>query len=309
MKILVTGGAGFIGTTLIPMLLNKKHIVTVLDNLMYGGAALFPFFCYSNFNFVKGDVRNTKLLKELLKDNEIIIHLAAIVGYSACRQNKDLARAVNFIATKNIANLLSNDQCILFASTGSNYGELENEICTEETPLHPLSVYGKTKTEAEKYIVEHSNYVAYRFATGFGISPRMRLDLLINEFTFKAVKEKYLVVYESHFMRTFIHVCDMAKAFLFAIDNLCKMKNQIYNVGSSDMNFSKKEICEMIKKITPTYVHYADIGKDADKRNYVVSYKKIEKLGYKTTISVAQGIKELVSAMNVFQFSNPYTNT
>lgn len=308
MKILVTGGAGFIGSTLIPLLLKRKYIVTVVDNLMYGGSSLLPNFNDSHFSFVKGDVRDTLLMKNLLKDKDIIIHLAAIVGFPACRQNPDLAKAVNFTATKHIAKYLSKNQYIFFASTGSNYGALVDEICTEETPLNPLSIYGKTKTAAEQHLLEKTSCVAYRFATGFGLSPRLRLDLLINEFVYKAVKEKYLVVYESHFMRTFIHVQDIARSFLFAIDNLQKMRNQVYNVGSESMNFSKRKICDMISKETPVYIHYADVGEDADKRNYVVSYNKISNLGYKTTISIHAGIRELVKAMSVVQISHPYSN-
>lgn len=201
----------------------------------------------------------------------------------------------------------SKDQLIIYGSTGSNYGAVE-EICTEETPLNPLSLYGQTKTLAEKMLLEDRTTIAWRFATAFGVSPRMRLDLLINDFTNKAVKEGYLVVYEKHFMRTFIHVHDMGRAFLFGIKNSDKMVNNVYNVGSKKMNYSKKDICEMIKKQTEAYVHYADVGEDADKRNYVVSYDKINKLGYDTTITVEDGISELVKALEAIEYRNPYSN-
>lgn len=309
MKILITGGAGFIGTSLIPILLEKKYEVTVLDNLMYGGYPLLPFFKYSNFNFIKGDIRDKITLKNVMKKNDIVIHLAAIVGYGACRKDPKLAHDVNFLGTKNIVDNLSKNQYIFFASTGSNYGELKDQICTEETPLKPLSIYGKTKTAGEMYVIENANkYIAYRFATAFGVSPRFRLDLLPNEFVYQAVTQKYLVVYEKHFMRTFIHVRDMANSFLFAINNLKKMTNQVYNVGSEKLNYSKEEICNMIIKQTGAYVHYAEVGKDADKRNYEVSYEKIGKIGFKTTISFEAGIKELIQSIPTIQINNPYLN-
>lgn len=308
MKILVTGGAGYIGTTLVPKLLNEQHRVTVLDSLLYGGAQLLPFFQYKNFEFVKGDIRNRGLMKNACKDKDVVIHLAAIVGFPACRENPDLARSVNVYGTKVLATILSKNQLVLFGSTGSNYGALTDEICTEETPLRPLSIYGKTKTAAERHLREKTTCVAYRFATAFGLSPRLRLDLLINEFTYQAVKQKYLVVYEADFMRTFIHVRDIARSFLFAIENADKMKNQVFNIGSESMNYSKKDICELIKKKTKAYIHYADVGQDADKRNYFVSYKKIRNFGYRTTVSVEQGITELIKAFEAVEVHSPYSN-
>lgn len=308
MKILVTGGAGYIGTTLVPLLLERGYQVTVLDSLLFGGDPLLPFFKFPNFDFVKGDIRDEKIAREQCKDKDVVIHLAAIVGFPACRNNPELAQTTNMDGTRNIADALSKDQLVLFGSTGSNYGALVDEICTEETPLNPLSLYGKTKTAAEQYLRENATCIAYRFATAFGVSPRLRLDLLINDFTYQAVKQKYLVVYESHFMRTFIHVHDIARSFLFAIDNADRMKGEVYNIGSEKMNYSKRDICSMIQKETGAYIHYADVGEDADKRNYVVSYKKINSLGYDTTITVEAGIKELVRALQVIQVHNPYTN-
>lgn len=307
MKILVTGGAGYVGTTLVPQLLEKNYKVTIFDNLMFGGDYILPFFRYSNFNFVEGDIRDENAVLDVCKDADVIIHLAAIVGYPACRKEPELAKSVNVDGTRNIIKATSKNQLIIYASTGSNYGAVE-EICTEETPLNPLSLYGQTKTLAEKMLMDNRTTIGYRFATAFGVSPRMRLDLLINDFTYKAITQGYIVIYESHFMRTFIHVHDMARAFLFAIENQDKMKNQIYNVGSEKMNRSKKDICEMIKSHVNFYVHYADIGEDQDKRNYVVSYKKINSLGFDTTISIDDGIKELIKALKVIKFKVPYTN-
>ncbi len=308
MRFLITGGAGYIGTTLIPHLLARKYKVTVLDSLMYGGSPLIPFFKDKKFEFIKGDIRDKNVVREAVKSQDVIIHLAAIVGFPACREKPELAYSVNVEGTKMIASNLSKNQLVLFGSTGSNYGALVDEVCTEETPLNPLSIYGKTKTEAELYLQEHTTCTAYRFATAFGASPRMRLDLLINEFTYLAVKQKYLVVYEADFMRTFIHVQDIAKSFLFALDHIDKMKNQIYNVGSEKMNFSKRDVCKIIEKKTGAYIHYADVGHDADKRNYVVSYKKIHSLGFETSITIQEGVSELVKVMNVVNISNPFIN-
>lgn len=307
MKILITGGAGYVGTSLIPQLLANNHQVTVYDSLLFGADPILPFFRNPDFDFIKGDVRDLEKLKGAVKDADVIIHLAAIVGYPACRKDPDLAESVNVNGTKNVIAATSNEQLIIFGSTGSNYGAVE-EICTEETPLNPLSLYGQTKTLAEKMLLEERNTIAWRFATAFGVSPRLRLDLLINDFTYKAVKEGYLVVYEKHFMRTFIHVHDMGRTFLFGIANRDKMVKNVYNVGSQTMNYSKQDICDMIKVQTNAYVHYADVGEDADKRNYVVSYDKLNKLGYFTTIPVEDGIKELAKVCRAIEFRNPYSN-
>lgn len=306
-KVLVTGGAGYVGTSLIPQLLKAGYETICYDNLMFGGDSILPFFRDPNFHFIKGDIRDKQNFKNAVKDADIIIHLAAIVGFPACRKEPELAKSVNVDGTKNLIDITSNEQLIIYGSTGSNYGAVE-DICTEESPLNPLSLYGQTKTLAEKIILENRNAIAWRFATAFGVSSRLRLDLLINDFTYKALTQGYLVVYEKHFMRTFIHVHDMGRVFLFGIENQDKMRNNVYNVGNENMNFSKEDICEMIKQKTNAYIHYADIGEDADKRNYVVSYDKIKKLGYDTTISVEDGINELVRALKAIEFKTPYTN-
>ena len=243
--------------------------------------------------------------------HEIVIHLAAYVGYGICRERGEAeSYEVNTAATRGLIDLLSEDQYLLFGSTGSNYGEVLDEICTEETPLVPLSIYGRTKTEAENLVMERKNSTAFRFATAFGLSPRLRLDLLVNDLTYKALTQKYAVIYESHFLRTFIHVRDVAKSFLFAIQNQGLMKDNIYNVGSDDMNFSKKEVCELIKdKIDDVLFHYADIGEDVDKRNYIVSYKKIHSLGFRTTITMEEGINEIVKASKLIHISSIYHNS
>ncbi len=307
-KILITGGAGYVGSVLLPLLLQNGYKVRVLDNLMYGGQSLLPHFANPNFEFIKGDICKEAIVSDAMRDVDVIVHLAAIVGFPACRKFPQLAKEVNVGGTKNIAKHWQKGQLVIFASTGSNYGALVDEICTEEMPLNPLSLYGKTKVVAEQHLLENCDTIAFRFATGFGVSPRLRLDLLINDFVYQAVKVRHLVVYERDFMRSFIHVYDMARAFLFGIENADRMKNNVYNMGSKKMNYSKEDICNMLRKRHDFYLHFADFGKDLDQRNYVVCYDKIHSLGYDTTVTVQQGIDELIRAMNVIDIKNPHSN-
>lgn len=306
-KVLVTGGAGYVGTTLLPLLLQEGYKVRVMDSLLFGGDSLFPFLRHPNFEFQLGDVRDAQALQNAVRDVDAVIHLAAIVGYPACRRNPQLATETNVDGTRNLINATSRDQLILFGSTGSNYGSVE-EICTEETPLQPLSLYGQTKTLAEAMLLQERNTVAFRFATAFGVSPRLRLDLLINDLTYKAVTQKYLVVYERHFMRTFIHVHDMGRAFVFAMRNADRMVNHVFNIGSDSMNYSKADVCEKIRQHTEVYIHYADVGSDEDKRNYVVSYDKVRALGYDVSIDIDTGIEELIRTVPLLNIKTPYSN-
>jgi len=306
-KVFITGGAGYIGTTLIPKLLSEGHEVTVFDMLLHGGNQLVPFFRNKNFNFIRGDIRNFQSLKEAVKGQDVIIHLAAIVGFPACRMNPTVAKDVNVQGTINLIDACSQEQPILYGSTGSNYGVV-TDICTEETPLNPLSLYGETKTEAELLLMKRGNVVAYRFATAFGASPRMRLDLLVNDFSNKCLKDGYLVVYEKHFMRTFIHVSDIADSFIFAINNLSTMIDNVYNVGADHMNFSKEEVCKMIAEKTGAFIHFEDIGEDADKRNYIVSYEKISNLGFEALVTMEEGVDEILSVLKIMDFEDNYTN-
>ena len=309
-KIFITGGAGYIGTSLIPLLLENGHKITVYDSLMFNnGDKLIPFITNPNFNFIEGDIRDFEKLSKYIKGHDVVIHLAALVGFPICREKGEQeSYEVNVVGTENVINAMTDDQYLLLGSTGSNYGEVL-DVCTEETPLNPLSIYGKTKTEAEKLVLERNNSTAFRFATAFGVSPRLRLDLLVNDLTYKSLKEGYAVIYESHFMRTFIHVKDMARVFLFAIENQEQMKNHVFNVGSNKMNYSKKEVCELIKnKVSNAYFNYADVGEDADKRNYIVSYEKINSLGFDTTISLEDGISELLKTIPLIKTSSPYFN-
>lgn len=308
LKVLVTGGAGYVGSTLVPMLLEKNYHVRVLDNLMYGGDALIPCFRHENFEMLIGDITKASDVKEALKGMDLIIHLAAIVGFPACKKDPELAKKVNVEGTKIINQARSKKQLIVFASTGSNYGDLESDICTEETPLKPLTEYGITKTEAEKYLLNEGYSIAYRFATGFGLSPRLRLDLLVNDFVFRALKERNLIIYEKHFKRSFINVTDMARAFIFAIENAVKMIDDAYNVGDEELCYNKEEVALEIKKKIDFYLHFAEIGEDPDKRNYFVSYKKIKQLGYQTTISLQKGIDNLKNGLSMISLKSKYSN-
>lgn len=307
-KILVTGGAGYIGTTLVPLLLDSGHKVTVLDNLMFGGQGMLPNFSKKNFEFIKGDVRDLKSVKKAAKGADYIIHLAAIVGYPACRKDPKTSRAINVLGTQNVVKAANKKIPVLFASTGSNYGKLIDKYCTEETPLKPLSDYGKQKTKAESVVKKNKNFIIYRFATAFGLSPRMRLDLLINDFTFRAVKDKTLIVYEKEFMRTFIHVKDIARSFLHAMENFEKMNGQIYNVGDDKLNFSKEDVCRALQKKFDYYLHFADTGRDIDQRNYMVDYSKIHATGFYCEIGLEEGMDEIIKASQVIEIKNPYSN-
>lgn len=307
--ILITGGAGFIGSLLAPELLNRGYKVTVLDNLMYdNGNTLLYCFINNNFRFIKGDIREIKIVEEALKDADIIIHLAAIVGYPACKKDQRIAKEVNLEGTKIINELRSKNQTVIFASTSSNYGHQEDGICTEETPLNPLTLYGETKTQSECVLLETGNAIVFRFATGFGLSPRLRLDLLINDFVFQVLKRKQLIVYEKHYKRAFIHVRDMVRSFAFAIENCNKMLDQVYNVGSDDLNLTKEEIALAIKRKTDFLLHFTDVGRDDDQRNFALSYKKIGTLGFETTVSLEDGLDELIHGLDLIEIKNEYSN-
>ena len=307
MKILITGGAGYIGSVLTGQLLKKNFHVTIYDNLTYGGDHLIHYFSYKNFSFVEGDIRDQSKLKNVLKNKDIIIHLAAIVGYPACSKNPKLANEINYLGTKQLISLKSPNQAIFFASTGSNYGSI-SDICTEETKVNPLTAYAKTKDKAEKIVSENKNFIAYRFATAYGSSPRMRFDLMINDFVYKLLTQNYLVVYEKEFMRTFLHIEDISRSFVHGIENFKKMKNNIYNVGNEKLNYSKEDVCKAIQKKVSGYVYFAEIGKDKDKRNYYVSYEKIRKTGFKNKYNLEYGIDELLKTMSVIKNQNKFSN-
>jgi len=307
MKILVTGGAGYVGSVLVPELLNKSHKIRVLDNLMYNQSSLLPYFINKNFEFIKGDIRDENAVRRSLKDVDYIVHLVAIVGMPACKKNPPLAEAVNVNGTALLTNLRSRSQGIIYASSVSNYGAAGG-ICDEETLPNPLSEYAVTKHRAEELVLDAGNVVAFRFATAFGLSPRLRLDLLPNDFTFNALKNKSLIVYEKNFRRTFIHVRDMARAILFAIENFNDLKDGVYNVGHESMNYTKKEVAEAIKQKIDYFLYFADIDCDPDKRNCYISFKKISSKGFKTSITLDEGIEELIKGFQMVTITNPYAN-
>jgi nucleoside-diphosphate-sugar epimerase len=308
MMILVTGGAGYVGSVLVPHLLKCGHKVRVIDNLMYGGRGLLPCFAYSGFDFVRGSLLDEAKLRQALAGIDTVIHLAGIVGYPACKRDPRLAQEVNLEGTRLLDRLRAKDQPILFASTGSNYGTVAGRLCTEDTPLNPLSEYGVTKTAAERHLLDAGNVVCYRFATAFGVSNRMRFDLLVNDFVYQAKINKDLIIYERSFKRTFIHVRDMARAFGFAIDNWTNLRDNVYNVGSEEMNYSKEEIALLIKKKLDYYLHFAEIGRDEDQRNYEVSYAKIRGRGFKAEVDMEMGIDELINAAELLGRQNEFSN-
>lgn len=305
--VLVTGGAGYVGSLLVSLLLQEGYAVKVLDNLMYRQHTLFQHFISKNFTFIKGDARNEEILREALKGVDCIVHLAAIVGEPACKKDPELCYEVNLRATELLSKLRMPEQKLIFASTGSVYGKVEG-ICGEDSPTNPVSDYGISKLKAEEAVRQKPNYVIYRFATAFGLSPRPRLDLLINDFVYRALKQRVNMVYEAHFKRTFIHVYDMARSFLFAVKNFDNLKNEIYNVGSESMNFTKEDIAKKIKDFIPYHLHFADFGTDPDQRNYEVSYAKIRNKGFETSIDLNDGISELIKGYEAIYIHNPFSN-
>lgn len=308
-KILVTGGAGYIGSVLTKTLLDEGYSVTVLDQFIYGQNSLLDCCGYQNFSVIRGDVRNKGALSKAMADADFIMHLAALVGAPLCDADPIAATTTNLEATKLLLSLRSEDQKILFPCTNSGYGIGEKgKFCTEETPLRPITLYGRTKVEAEKAILEAGNSISFRLATVFGVSPRMRMDLLVNDFVYRAFIDHYAVVFEGHFKRNYLHIRDVARVFLHGIKNFDKMKNQVYNVGLSDANLSKLELCSLIKKHIPNFVYVeSQIGEDPDKRDYIVSNEKIEKTGYKPMYSLEDGIKELIKAYTIVR-NTKYSN-
>ena len=304
-NILVTGGAGYLGSTMVPELLNAGHNVTVLDNFMFGQNSLAHVCHHPNFDVVRGDIRVEATMRSLMKSADIIIPLAALVGAPLCNKDPVGATTTNHDAIMMILRLLGKDQIVLMPTTNSAYGTGdESNFCTEESPLRPISQYAIEKVEIEKTLMQHPNAVSFRLATVFGMSPRMRIDLLVNDFTYRAVYDRFVVLFESQFKRNYIHVRDVARVFLHAIAGYDKMKGQIYNVGLSDANVSKKELCQAIQKRLPDFVFMeAPVGKDPDQRNYIVSNAKIEATGFKPAYSLDCGIQELIKGYTMIKNS------
>ncbi len=308
MRILVTGGAGYVGSTLVPLLLEQGHKVRVLDALKFGGHGLLPCCQHRAFELHKADVCDAEAVAKALDGMDAIVHLAAIVGYPACKKEPQLAQATNVEGTRTLLRLRRKDQRFVFASTGSIYGSIPDYVCNEDTPRAPITLYGETKAQAEQMVLDAGNGVAYRYATAFGVSNRMRLDLMPNDFAYQAVKNRNLIVYEGGFKRTFVHVRDMARSIVFALERWDEVRDDVYNVGHESMNFTKAEVARQILKHVDYYLHFAEVGSDADQRNYEVSYEKIRKKGFETTVDLDRGLAELVRAAHLIEFQNPFAN-
>ena len=308
MKVLVTGAAGYIGSILVPTLLNAGHEVIALDNFMYNQASLLDVCYHPKLTIVRADVRDAKIMEKHIKAADAILPLACLTGAPLCAKDPVGAKTILLDSITDMLKIKSPSQMVIFPTTNSGYGIGEKgKHCTEETPLRPISLYGKLKVDAENAILDAGG-ITLRLATAFGVSPRMRLDLLVNDFTYRAVYDRFVVLFEAHFNRNYIHVRDIAKAFVHGLKNYETMKKNPYNVGLSDANLTKLQLCQEIKKHVPDfYFVEATIGEDPDKRDYLVSNAKIEKTGYKPDVSLSAGIAELVKGYQVIK-RNQYAN-
>jgi nucleoside-diphosphate-sugar epimerase len=304
-QILVTGGAGYLGSTMVPDLLEAGHRVTVLDNFLFKQSSLNHVCHHPNFSVVHGDIRVKETMAPLIAKADVVIPLAALVGAPMCSLDPVGAQTVNHDAIVMMLALLSKQQRVLMPTTNSAYGTGdENNFCTEESPLRPISLYAKAKVEIEQQLMQHDNAISFRLATVFGMSPRMRIDLLVNDFVYRAVHDRFVVLFESAFKRNYVHVRDVSRAFQHGLGNFDRMKGQIYNVGLSDANVSKKELCERIRQQLPAFTFLdAPLGKDPDQRNYIVSNAKIEATGFRTRWSLDAGIGELIKGYTMIKNS------
>lgn len=305
MKVMVTGGAGYLGSALVPMLVSEGHDVVVYDKLNFGVHSILHYATSPQVEIVRADVRDKETLSRAAADCDAFIHLAAIVGVPACAAEPTLTESTNLGGTRNIVEIAGN-RPLVFASTGSTYGAVEG-LCTEETPINPLSLYGSTKAEGES-MCRDQGAVALRFATVFGVAPRMRLDLLVNDFVYKAIHEKVIVLYEGHFRRTFLHVRDAARAIRFAFNNHATMGGEAYNIGHESMNYTKRQIAKLVQEKVDYNLYEADIGQDLDQRDYAVSYEKIRNLGYDVETNLDAGIDELIKLIPLFHEHSVFRN-
>ena len=305
MKILITGGAGYLGSVLTPTLLALGHEVTVVDNFLFRQNTLADCCHYASFQVVRGDCRDEALMTKLVAKADVIIPLAALVGAPLCDRDPVAAQTTNFEAVAMLCRLASPTQRIIMPVTNSGYGVGEKgKHCTEETPLRPISLYGVTKVKAEEAILQRENSISFRLATVFGVSPRMRIDLLVNDFVHRAVTDRAVVIFEGHFKRNYIHVRDVARVFVHGLDQFATMKGKPYNVGLEEANLSKLELCAVIQKHLPKFVFLeAPIGEDPDKRDYIVSNARIAGTGFKTEWGLDRGIQELIKGFTILRNS------
>ncbi len=306
MRILVTGGAGYIGTLVCPALLASGHRVTLLDRFLFGVQPILHFVTHPNLQVVHGDIRDATVVRHAASQADVILHLAAIVGHAACAADPLTAESTNVTGTRNLVDAAAASQPIVYASTGSVYGRCET-IATEDTAPNPLTLYARTKHDAERLVVEAGG-IGLRFATVFGLSPRLRLDLLVNDFCYQAYHHKQIVLFEGHHRRTLLHARDAAAVYPFAVGHLDAMKGDVYNVGASELNYTKIDVARAVQKHQPFYLHEAEVGEDQDKRNYEVSYSKINALGYGATVSLEDGITELLRVMPFVAQRSPWRN-
>jgi nucleoside-diphosphate-sugar epimerase len=309
MRVLVTGGAGYIGSILCERLLDAGYHVTVVDSLIYGQRSLFQLCADARFNFVFGDARSEELMRGLIDQADVLIPLAAVVGAPGCDRDPWLATSVNLDAVLLLKRLRKPTQLVIFPTTNSGYGTKSGDVhCTEETPLQPISLYGRLKAEAETELLNAPNTITLRLATVFGFSNRMRLDLLVNTFVYEAVKDRYIVIFEKDFKRNYLHIRDVADCFVHCIEHSDRMVGRPYNVGLDAANLSKEELALQIKEYVPNlYIHFSEVGSDPDKRNYIVSNQRLRETGFEARRTLDQGIQELIKGYGMMPRS-PFTN-
>ena len=295
-RVLITGAAGYLGSVLCEHILKSGYSVIALDSLLYNQHTLFHFCANPAFNFIRGDARDESLMKELIPQADILIPLAAIVGAPACDRDPWSARTVNYEAVRLMNTIRSKEQLVIYPTTNSGYGTKSGDVfCTEDTPLEPITLYGKVKVQAELELLDSQNAITLRLATVFGMSPRMRLDLLVNHFTYAAVTDGYIVIFEKDFKRNYVHIRDVADCFLHAIQNSERMIGKSYNVGLDAANLSKEELAMTVKKYVPSFfIHFSEVGSDPDKRNYIVSNQRLRETGFEAKRSIDEGVQELL---------------